>query len=245
MTDTTHSPNGSQADADIHAVIDFLNSQPDFLAANPQILARQRFPAPDEESGLVDFQHYMVRRLRTENARLRDMMEEIIDNGRDNISVQSFTLTAALALLNTLTATDFKRLLHQDLPRMLDVDLCLVALENRHPVLDGTPPAPILGSVAPVWLEPSTVNRVLGTENDICLDDSFVDHMGLFGEAGPLIRSAALVRLHAGSVLPSGLFVLGSRSAATFSSNQATELVSFLTRVVENCLYRFFEPLDH
>lgn len=249
MTDSGYTPSQSNPFAgsdgvDIRSVISFFKKQPDFLAKNPQILASQKFPDPENESGLVDFQNFMVRRLRTENAHLREMIEEMIENGRDNISIQSFTLTAALALLNTVSPGDLKRLVHQDLPQMLDLDVCRVALERRHPMAADTPPSPALMDLDPIWMQPSTVDRLLGEDNGIHLATNFVDHMDLFAEARVPIRSVALVRIHGRSVIPPGLFVLGSRSAVTFHPDQGSELVSFLTRVLENCLYRFFEPVE-
>ena len=61
----------------------------------------------------------------------------------------------------------------------------------------------------------------------------------VFGEAAGLVESAAFGRLHLGSGIPNGLLALGSRERGAFHSGQGTDLLIFLTRVLELTLHKW------
>ncbi|MBF0373840.1 MAG: DUF484 family protein, partial [Alphaproteobacteria bacterium] len=61
----------------------------------------------------------------------------------------------------------------------------------------------------------------------------------VFGDAAGLVQSFALARLRLGDDQPQGLLALGSRGERTFVAGQATDLLSFLARVVEQAVRRW------
>ena len=81
---------------------------------------------------------------------------------------------------------------------------------------------------------------MLGADQNVRLMKTIRDNGTLFGAAAGLVRSAALARLRPGKRMPAGLLAFGSRGA-TFRPNQGTELIHFLTRVLESCLHRLAE----
>ena len=60
----------------------------------------------------------------------------------------------------------------------------------------------------------------------------------MFGEAAGIVCSAALARISSISNLPAGLLALGSRVKGSFHGGQGTDLLLFLTRVLEYCLLK-------
>jgi hypothetical protein len=54
-------------------------------------------------------------------------------------------------------------------------------------------------------------------------------------------RSAAITRLRPGLSTPTGLLALGSRGQGTFSPGQGTELLTFMSRIVERCAHNWLE----
>ncbi|MEE8393711.1 MAG: DUF484 family protein [Rhodospirillales bacterium] len=224
-------PQGQISSADI---VDYLRSNPDFLTRPgvfEAILPQGRW----NEEGVVDMQQFMLERLREEIENLRNCAREVIDTSRSNMSTQTRTHAAVLAMLSAGDFEHLLRIITDDVSLLLDVDVAVVCLEAARN------PAPQLASPLIKRLEPGSVDRLLGAENDTVLANTFIDEGGdIFGEAAGLVRSAALARIRPGLTTPGGIMALGSRSHA-FHPNQGSELVSFLARVMERCLHRWLE----
>ena len=58
----------------------------------------------------------------------------------------------------------------------------------------------------------------------------------VFGPATRLVRSQALLRLHASRIAPVGLLAFGSRDSERFHPGQGTELLNFLARMLERLI---------
>ena len=66
----------------------------------------------------------------------------------------------------------------------------------------------------------------------------------VFGGGAPLICSDALVRLDISKLSPPALIAFGSRDTDRFNNSQSTELVGFLTQVLEHVV-RAWLDLPH
>lgn len=114
------------------AILDYLLRHPDFLMDHPEVLvtatAPQRFA--QSEDRVVDIQHVMLRRLQTEMADLQDCAEQLIMTTRSNMATQKGTLKAALAVLESEGLGPLMRTVTEDLPLILDVDVCALRLEH-------------------------------------------------------------------------------------------------------------------
>jgi len=84
-----------------------------------------------------------------------------------------------------------------------------------------------LGLVAGEFAKDSTV-----------LFSIITDDGSIFGDAGSLVRSAAVARLRLEPLQAEGFLALGSRLEAAFRGGQGTELLRFLAGVIERCLLR-------
>ena len=81
----------------------YLLEHPDFLVRHPHVLKAMTVPSRASGDGVVDMQHFMLERLREEIGDLRDCAQDVIETSRYNMSVQTRTHAAVLALLAART----------------------------------------------------------------------------------------------------------------------------------------------
>ncbi len=216
-------------------VMAYLDANPDFLLRHPDLVPVLAPPSRWPEAGaVVDMQVYMIARQREEMGRVRAAAEDLILTSRTNMSVQSRTHAAALALLHADDMGLLARTVNDDLPALLDVDVACLCFE------DSPEPRPELIQPGIQRLTPGEVDRILGGDDHDCLlSETAREQVGLFGDGAGLATSTALVRLECGQDMPDGLLALGARRPDTFHPGQGTELIGFLARVAETCVKRF------
>ncbi len=211
-------------------VADYLRRHPDFLARHADLLDSQMAPGRKKGEGVVDFQQFMVDRLRKDIARLRADQDDLLANSRDNLSTQDRIHKAVLAML---AAESFDHLIETaatDLAMLLDVDtvaLCVEAADDK---------APLIRVEGVQLLSPGTVDKLLGVGRAAMLRDDTVGDPVIFGAAAGLVRSDALLRLSISDRTPAGLIGFGTRHPGYFNPGQGTELLSFLARILEHCI---------
>ena len=216
-------------DDDGERVAEYLRRHPDFLARHPKILDGLTPPAQYSGDGVVDMQQFMLEQLRGEIDNLRDCAQDVIETSRTNMSIQTRTHTAVLALLSATNFNQLIRVISEDFPLLLDIDVTKIGFEPAN-----TPGTELMSSGVIRFL-PGDVERHLGPDQDVLLMRDVADDGGLFGEGAGLVHSAALARLRPGHQTPPGLLALGSRGSA-FYPGQGTELIGFLARVLERCI---------
>jgi len=216
-------------------VIRYLLTHPEFLVDHIEIL---RHMAPREQwsgEGVVDLQSVMIDRSQEAIDDLRSAAQNVIETSRSNMSVQSRTHVAVLALVEAETFEDVVRIVTQEWPHSLDVDVVSLGFEfSRAPF-----PALVHSDIRQLPL--GTIRQILGPDLNVRLFDEMVDDGTVFGEGAGLAHTAALARIDAGFECPPGLLALGAREDI-FSPGQGTELISFLSTVlaitVRRCLTR-------
>lgn len=213
-------------------VSEFLADNPDYLARNPDILKSMMAPSRWSGDGVADMQQFMLEQLRGEIDNLRDCAQDVIETSRTNMSIQTRTHTAVLALLSANNFDQLVRVVSEDFPLLLDIDVAKIGFEPTNS--QGVE----LQSPAINNFLPGDVDRLLGADQDALLMRDVADDGALFGEGAGLVHSAALARLRPGIKTPPGLIALGSRGNA-FSPGQGTELIGFLARVLERCIDRW------
>ena len=217
----------------------YLRENPEFLVEHPDLLNILAPPSRwkvGNGGNIVDMQTSMLDRMRDESTDLKDAANLLISTTRSNMIIQTRTLAAVIAILS---ADNLERLIHvvyYDLLLLLDIDaasLCLETSEKYFQNLDETKIR---------WISAETVNKILGgAEEPIQLIEHTKDGGVVFGEAAELVKSAAFCRLHLGSSIPNGLLALGSRQRGAFHSGQGTDLLIFLTQVLELTLHRWLD----
>jgi uncharacterized protein YigA (DUF484 family) len=215
----------------------YLRENPEFLVEHPDLLNILAPPSRWEGGNggnIVDMQTSMLDRMRDESTDLKDAANLLISTTRSNMIIQTRTLAAVIAILS---ADNLERLIHvvyYDLLLLLDIDaasLCLETGEENFQNLNET-------KIRRISAE--TVNKILGgVEEPIQLIEHTKDGGVVFGEAAELVKSAAFCRLHLGFGIPNGLLALGSSKKGAFHNGQGTDLLIFLTRVLELTLHRW------
>lgn len=209
----------------------YLRDNPDFLIRNPDVLDDLAPSARWSGDGVVDMQQYLINRNRSEMNELRDCAQDVIETSRSNMSTQTRSHAAVLALLATRQWFDIIHVVTHDWPLLLDVDVVSLGFEPA----DGPDSRLAQGDLR--TLPAGAIERLLGADQDVRLFRELKDDGALFGSGAGLVRSAALVRMRASAALPAGLLALGARGV-TFHPGQGTELLVFLCRVLEACIAR-------
>jgi uncharacterized protein YigA (DUF484 family) len=207
-----------------------LRANPDFLVRYPALLDVLQIPPRQSGAGVVDMQAAMVRRLRGDIDKLRAVQQELISAGRANQITQN---RIHVAVLSIIQATSFEKLIHtvtHELPGLLDVDFIALAIE-------GTEDAPRRVPVRGVYvLAPGAIDAALGPGESARLRGDIIGEEAFFGPVARHVHADVLVRLRVSSGSPDGVIAFGSRNPGTFGPNQSTELLFFLTRVLENTI---------
>jgi len=219
---------GTTPQLDEDQVVAYLGAHPDLLLRRPELLTQLTPPSRFAGDAVIDFQLAMIRRLSHELDQMKGCAEHLITTSRSNMSIQSRTHGVALALLAAGDVEKLLRVVAEDMPAQLDLDIALLAIETPRSDL----PA---GMVA---LPAGTVAMHLGAGDVLLRAERPADPL-IFGDACSLIQSYALARVDC-TCCGTGMLVLGSRHERTFHSSQGTELLAFLAQVLQDCLTRWW-----
>lgn len=205
----------------------YLQRHPDFLADHPALLDVLTPPAHAEGDGVVDLQQVMVERLRGKLREITQLRDDLVATGRSNLAIQSRVHEAILALLRARSFEEFIETITTDLAVILDLDVVTIGVEQA---LDGAAWKPVAGVYC---LESGTIDTILGATGSLLLREDIVGDPAIFDGAAGLVRSDALIRLKIGKFAPPALLALGSRQTGAFHPGQGTELLTFLSQVLE------------
>ena len=213
-------------------VVAYLKANPEFLARYPDLFAKMAPPSRFDGGSVVDLQEFMIKRLHDELDQMRGCAEHLITTSRSNMSIQARTHEAALIILEAGCMADLGLVVAEDLPALLDVDVAALAFEMGEPAV-------IHPGVH--FLPTGYLDKLMG-DDEVILKAHAPGDPVVFGDGVGLVNSYALVRIDPANA-PSGLLALGSRSERTFQPSQGNELLSFLGRVIEDCVQRWW-PAD-
>ncbi len=227
-TESAKSP--TPAPASEEQVAAHLRDHPDFFARHPELLGTLVPPSRFEAGPVVDLQQYVIGRLHDELDQMRGCAEHLITTSRSNMSIQTRTHEAALAALDAGGMNGLIRVIAEDFPALLDVDLATIGVEAGDKATFLLPGVQVLPD--------GVLDQVMGM-GEVMLRASAAGDPVIFGDGAGLVSSFALVRLDPKD-LPPGLLALGSRNERAFHSSQGTELLAFLARVMEDCIRRWW-----
>ncbi len=227
-------PRGPNA-IDAGDVIAYLREHPDFLLRHPEALRLVGAPSRDHGDGVLDFQHFMLERLRHDLARLQDEQKSLIALSRGNLASQCRVHKAALVMLRAVSFEHLLQIVTTDLAVLIDVDVVTLGVEST---VARTARLPVHGIRL---LRAGTIDQLLGPNRDAALCTNVRGDTALFGGTAGLVRSQALLRLSFGRSVSSGLMCIGTRRAGTFHPGLGTELLTFLARVVEITISQWLE----
>jgi uncharacterized protein YigA (DUF484 family) len=210
-------------------VLDWLRANPDFFHRYPQALFDLQAPAASHGENVADFQHFMAERLREDRNLLEEQLGELVELSRGNLHSQGRIHAAVIALMDARNFESLISCVTTDLPLLLDVDVARLVIESN-----GLDPAQTHASGVRVVDEGKVESWLSGRQTR--LEADIIGNPEIFGEAAPLVKSQALLRLDISSETPPGILAFGSRDAGLFDPHQGTELIGFLARVIERLL---------
>jgi uncharacterized protein YigA (DUF484 family) len=216
-------------------VVAYLREHPDFLDRNPDALKLLRAPTRSTSDGVLDFQHFMLERLRHDLSRLQDEQKSLIATSRGNLASQSRVHKAVLAMLRAPNFEHLIQIVTTDLAVLIDVDVVTLGVESTAARMTRLPVQGIH------LLRSGTVDALLGPSRDALLSSCVQADPALFGAAAGLVRSQALLRLSISRSGPIGLMCMGTRKPDTFYPGLGTELLTFLARALEITIAQWLE----
>lgn len=221
-------------------VVAYLRRNPDFLDRHPEALRSLQSPTreigPDGGDTVLDFQHFLLDRLRNDLRKLNAEHRTLLATSRGNLASQSRVHKAVVAIL---AASSFEQLLQiatTDLAVLLDVDIVTIGVESA---AMPTSRLPVHGIHL---LKTGTVERLLGEDRAAALGADIQGDPALFGGGAGLVRSQALLRLSFGRGSPVGLLCIGARKPGRFHAGLGTELLTFLARALGITIGQWLNP---
>jgi uncharacterized protein len=216
-------------------VIAYLRQHPDFLERHPEAIPLVQPPARKTGDGVLDFQHFLVERLRRDLVRLQDEQKSLIATSRGNLAGQCRVHKAVVAMLRAQSFEHLLQIVTTDLAVLIDVDVVMLGVESAAARMTRLPVQGIH------LLRSGTVDALLGPNRDALLSNSIQADPVLFGAAAGLVRSQALLRLSISRSGPVGLMCVGTRKPDTFHPGLGTELLTFLARALEITIAQWLE----
>jgi hypothetical protein len=221
-------------------VLAYLRQNPDFLDRHPEALRILHSPtrdlASEDGDGVLDFQHFLLDRLRRDLVRVNTEHRTLLATSRGNLASQSRVHKAVVAILAASSFETLLQIVTTDLAVLLDVDVVTIAVESA-----ATPTVrlPVNGVLL---LKSGTVEHLLGEERTALMSADVHGDATLFGGAAGLVRSQALLRLSFGRGGPVGLLCIGARKPGRFHPGLGTELLTFLARALGITIGQWLNP---
>lgn len=213
----------SELDWDV--VRDFLRAEPERLREDDALLDALGLKV--QPVNVVDFTQAALSRLEQAKQREAETREAVEAVARANYSAQAQTHAAVIDLLEARNHADLARRVDDAARLRFGLEAGVLAVEGP----GGTPAG---------WhaLEDGVVDAVLGPEH-MSRMGPVDDPTGVFGERGARVQSAALVRIAIWEPARQGVLAFGSPDPQGFTPSMGSELVAFLSRVVERTAERW------
>lgn len=208
----------------------YLAEHPEFFERHPALLAELRLPHPGG-SGTVSLVERQLGALRSEAARYRKQLEDLIAVARENDLLNQRLHRLTLRLLDAGTLSDTLTSMRNGLYDEFQVDAVELRLFSGDDLRDGTSTAGRLALEA--------FQEFLDQGRPVCgrLKPEQMD--SLFGDQAQELSSAAIIPLHAKGVI--GVLAIGSRSASRFHPGKGTEFLVRLGDIV-SCRLQLSQP---
>jgi uncharacterized protein YigA (DUF484 family) len=206
----------------------FLEDNPGFLADRPEIYRCLVPPRRLHGDRLAD---HMAAMLDAERARTRALEAEVREALEAGRAGAGFGVRVRLAVLALMRSQDVLEAVTQELPALLGVETCTLAME--------TAPPPVVALMPPGIraLPPGTVMRLIGRGRDAVVRAQPGDLALLHAEAAALVARDALARVPLHGPTPA-LLAIGAREAGALPARQTVAVLAFLGRAVAAALSR-------
>ena len=244
---TAHQTDVLSAEMTRKLVIEYLQSNPQFLAEHPELFEVLLPPEQQHGRGVIDFQYYAIDNLRRGMRKMKDRFQGLVTSARENLSVQQQVQRAVVSTIRARNLEELLEVLTTDLVRWFDVDVVRLAMESD------------MAGLYETYYNEDNYSGICfvpnGTSNAVLLGESvrlIGDTQGeppigfemVFADCSNLVRSCALVRLDLPTIKRSAILAFGVRHADRFHPHQGGELLSFLGEVMSIILDRCLTESD-
>ena len=210
-------------------VADYLRADPEFFVRNAELVGSLRIP--HGQPGAVSLLEHQVSVLRGQTEELRDKLQQLVANARDNEELSQRMHRLTLSLIEARSLDEIFATLYQSLSEQFQADVAAVRLFV--PARAGRDRG--LGEfVTPDAALHARFERALAADKPICGRPPAAQSEFLFGEHAAETRSAALLAL--GDARRFGLLAIGSRDAERFHPGMGTLFLRNLAEVVTRVL---------
>lgn len=216
-------------------VLAWLKNHPDFLETHPDACDFLTPPREKKQGGIVDFQQYLVKRLKEDREQVLNTAHGIMETARSNMNNTTRLHRAVLRLLECHSFTEFIETITADLATQLDIDICTLVVEAERGHIPHI-------HVAGIRMVPEGTIDTWLAGREILLQPDIAGVEAIYGGGAALVRSQGLVRVNIARDTPPALLAFGSRDPQMFVEGQGTELITFLASVVER-LFRMWLQL--
>lgn len=226
LQDMPESPPADLPNLSEDAVIAWLKKHADFLQKNPDLCDVLLPPQKVSGKGVVDFQSYMIERLKADKTEAIETAREIVETARHNMNNQTRVHRAVLRLMEACSFEEFIESITSDLTTILDVDITSLVVETA-----GQKIPHVTASGIKLMPEGTIDQWMMGKRILHQADIRGVEP--IYGAGANLVRSQVLVRVDIAQTTPPAVLAFGSRDPQMFQPGQGTEQVTFLGDVVE------------
>jgi uncharacterized protein len=222
-------------------VIEFLQSNPQFLAEHPELFEVLVPPEQQHGRGVIDFQYYAIDNLRRGMRKMKDRFHGLVTSARENLSVQQQVQRAVVSTIQARNLEELLEVLTTDLMTWFDVDIVRLAMESDMAGLYETYYRE--DNYSGICFVPAgTANAVLLGESVRLIGDTQgeppIGFEMVFADCSSLVRSCALVRLELPTIKRPAILAFGVRHADRFHPHQGGELLGHLGEVMSIILDR-------
>ncbi len=212
-------------------ILNWIKEHPNFLNDCPEACDILIPPENKQGKGVVDFQSFMVKKLKNDKEEIISTAKDIVETSRANMQNQARIQEAVLRIIETENFDDFTQTITMDLTSILHVDITSLVIEtNSHKI-------PHINNSGVKLVPNGTINRWLGKSHHL-LEENIKGIEEIYGGGATLVASQALFRIDTNDNNPPSLLAFGSRNPHCFKQGMATDQINFLTRVIEKTLSR-------
>lgn len=228
MTDLTLT-NSKEHPVTEKQVIDYLQKNPEFFVAHPNLLAD--ISLPHESGKAISLVERQVSVLRERNMEMRHRLSQLLDNARENDRLFEKTKRLVLSLLEARDLEEGVAALYRSFTDDFKIHYTSLLLYASG--------SDIKAGQARV-VRPSEARDQIGTllknQRAVCGSFGAAELTYLFGRKGSEVGSAAIVPLVYGTTF--GLLAIGNRDKDYYRSSMGTLFLSYIAEVLNRTLPR-------
>lgn len=236
-TQPTHSI--SRPLIDEHTVAEYLRGHPDFFAEQAELLAELALPHPSGKA--VSLVERQVSQLREQNQRLRQQLQNLVRNARNNEVLSERIHRMTLSLLQVNTLEGILSSLYERLRKDFEADavtVCLLCGSGEVVLMAALDEGLNVRHITHSDLH--NFDKILESNGPVCGRLTHRQMHYLFGDVAETINSVALIPLKTADTPQQqavlGIIGIGSHDTHRFQSGMGTVFLNQLADIVSTIL---------